>query len=172
MVPTWPGPRFAWAPRSSSQARPLSLGPARRERGLRGASPPGRRPGHSPPAPRPLRGVAHPGPERANVHHPRHPEGNCNSSVFFFSRHFSPTSFLFCLVLEGRVRSRKANTKSSRRWGGGEQGAAQEPGPPRPPRPQPRPPAPFRPPARVARPGGQLLYWHALRPEAGPCRPP
>lgn len=93
---------------------------------------------------------------------------------FFFSRHFSPTSFLFCLVLEGRVRSRKANTKSSRRWGGGEQGAAQEPGPPRPPRPrpQPRPPAPFRPPARVARPGGQLLYWHALRPEAGPCRPP
>ena len=36
LVPTWPGPRLAWAPRPSSQARPLSLGPARRERGLRG----------------------------------------------------------------------------------------------------------------------------------------
>lgn len=34
-----------------------------------------------------------PRPEGARAHHPRHPEGNCNSSVF--SRHFAPTSFCF-----------------------------------------------------------------------------
>lgn len=171
MVPTWPGPRFAWAPRSSSQARPLSLGPARRERGLRGASPPGHRPGHSPPAPRPLRGVAHPGPERANVHHPRHPEGNCNSSVFFFRGTFLRR--LFCFVSFCRVEWGPGK-QTQNQAGGGEvwsRGRLRSQVLRAAPAPAPTP-ALFRPPARVARPGGQLLYWHALRPEAGPCRPP
>lgn len=34
------------------------------------------------------------------------------------------------------------------------------------------PAAPCGPAAPGTRRGGQLLYWQALRPEAGPCRPP
>lgn len=51
-----------------------------------------------------------------------------------------------------------------------EQGAAREPGLPRRPGPSPDPGAvPAAGPR--GRPGG-VVYWHALRPEAGPCRPP
>ena len=97
-----------------------------------GASPPGRRPRRSPPAPRPLRRVAHRAPsERASEHAPPTPSRGKLQLIRFFAALFSDV-FLLCLVLEGRVGSRKANTKPSRRWGGGEQGAAQAPGPPRP----------------------------------------
>lgn len=104
-------------------------------------------------------------PSGANVHHPRHPEGNCNYP-FFFSRHFSPDALL-CPRLQGRV-VQKANVKPPEvgrceQGGSGARSSA-------PPRPQPRPRG-LRPPARAARPGGQL-YWHALRPEAGSRRPP
>lgn len=40
------------------------------------------------------------------------------------------------------------------------------------PRCSARSPAPCRPAAPGTRRGGQLLYWQALRPDAGPCRPP
>lgn len=56
--------------------------------------------------------------------------------------------------------SGKANTKRTRRWEGGEGLRGLEVHP-----------RAFCPAPR-GRPGGQLLYWHALRPEAGPCRPP
>lgn len=130
-----------------------------------------------------------PGPVGTHTHHPRHPEGNCNSSIFFaalfsdvFALFFFFCFFVFVFVfLEGRVGSGKANTKPTRsgKW---EEGAAQARGPQsgepglasrgprvRPPRPSP---SLRRQLARVVRRGGQLLYWHALRPEAGPCRPP
>ena len=89
LVPTWPGPRFAWAPRSSSQARPLSLGPARRERGLRGgvsSGPPAwalASPAASPPRSGP------PGPQ-ASERAPPAPSRGKLQLIRFFSRHFSP----------------------------------------------------------------------------------
>lgn len=69
--------------------------------------------------------------------------------------------------------SRKANTQPARRWGGGEERAARAQGARRGEVLRAAPgPAPRLPRARGAWRGGQLLYWHALRPEAGPCRPP
>lgn len=110
--------------------------------------------------------------EGANTNHRHHPEETCSSSVFVFLQHFSLMSFCFVLSCFGGlsgVQESKHKTKPEvGRWGaGGRAGArssaAPAPGPA---------PASCRPPARVARLGGQLLYWHALRPEAGPCRPP
>lgn len=158
------GARLAWAPSSSFQARPLIPGPARGERGLQG---------------RPLRAAglgAHllhrvpsaewPAGPRASEHTPPAPARGKLQLIRFFRGTFLRRLFaLFCLVLEGRVGSRKANTKPSRRWGAGGRAGARSSAP------TPAP-ASCRPPARVARLGGQLLYWHALRPEAGPCRPP
>lgn len=66
--------------------------------------------------------------------------------------------------------SGKANTKPTRR-GKGEEGAAQARGPGAASE-APRASSAPAPAAREARLGGQLLYWQALRPEAGPCRPP
>lgn len=171
---------------SSSQARPLRRGLGPRQ----GASSPGRRASalasraRSPPR----SGLR--GPVGTNAPHPTHPEGNCNSSFFFFSAAlFSDVFFAFfwlflfvCLFVGGEYflggRAERGPEKQTQKpTGGGERGGGGCAGARsaglracvRPPRPPPRR-AGRR--ARVAPQGGQLLYWHALRPEAGPCRPP
>lgn len=91
-------------------------------------------------------------------------------------QYFSPTSlcflppslgflsFLFILLGQSGVRKSKHKTNLEAGWGGrgsaeARSGAASSP-------------APCRPAAPGTRRGGQLLYWQALRPDAGPCRPP
>lgn len=112
-----------------------------------------------------------PGPQ-ASERAPPAPSRGKLQLIRFFSRHFSPTSFFVLSRFGGQseVQESKHKTKPEvGRWGAEGGSGARSSAPVRVPAPTP---APFRPPARVARPGGQLLYWHALRPEAGPCRPP
>lgn len=114
------------------------------------------------------RGAWPPAEARESAHTPPAPSRGKLQLIRFFAALRSDV-FLFCLVLEGRVGSGKANTKPTRR-GAGEEGprghtaGAQSEAPRASPAPAPGGPR--------GRPGGQLLYWQALRPEAGPCRPP
>lgn len=75
--------------------------------------------------------------EGANTNHQHHPEETCSSSVFVFLQHFSLMSFCFVLSCFGGlsgVQESKHKTKSEvGRWGVGEQGAVEAPGPQRPP---------------------------------------
>lgn len=90
----------------------------------------------------------------------------------FFSAALRFDVFLFCFVLFWRAEwGPEKQTQNQPGGDRGRWGLRRREARARRARPRVRPPPP-RPGARVAGLGGQLLYWQALRPEAGPCRPP
>lgn len=162
-----------WLVRAGARP-PGSARPVRRRGGALGASAAGTRvaePRPSLPAPRPLRGVARWGPrERTQITRAIPREIATHPFFFFFPRHFAPTSFCFVLFWRAEWGPEK-QTQNQPGGDRGRWGLRRREARARRARPRVRPPPP-RPGARVAGLGGQLLYWQALRPEAGPCRPP
>lgn len=172
-----PGP--VWRGRLGSyRARPACAGSARAVR-RRGHSLPVQRGGNAghegvlSQPPRPLRAPARPA--RGSEHTPPAPSRRKLQLIRFFAALFSDV-FLSPFVSFGRAEW-GPEKQTHNQPGGGEvgrrglrgrrgRGVARSSSPPPPRRP------PRRPRARGAWLGGQLLYWHALRPEAGPCRPP
>lgn len=154
---------------SSPQARPLIPGPARRERGLRG------RPLRTARLPRRVPSAQRPAGARGSQHTPPAPSRGKLQLIRFFSQHFFSDVFLFCFVSFGRAEWGPEKQTHNQPGGGevgrrglrgrGGRGVARSSAPPPPRRRAGRGPA-------GPGGGGQLLYWHALRPEAGPCSPP
>lgn len=153
---------------------PGSARPVRRRGGALGASAAGTRaagPRPSLPAPRPLRGAG----ARGSAHKSPAPSQGKLQLIRFFFLFFSAALrfdvFLFCFLFWRAEWGPEKQTQNQPGGDRGRWGLRRREARARRARPRVRPPPP-RPGARVAGLGGQLLYWQALRPEAGPCRPP